>query len=157
MQTEAELFKLYQQPQLDHKPQQLEERGGAYYSDASLNLVDAIYNNRNSLHVVNVPNKGAIHHLDADAVIECTAVVGSWGAKPLAVGSLSPKISGLLQQVKAYEQLAIEAAVHGSYDDALMALSNNPLVPDIGRAKSILDEMLEHNAPHLPQFKLALS
>lgn len=157
MQTEAELFKLYQQPQLDHKPQQLEERGGAYYSDASLNLVDAIYNNRNSLHVVNVPNKGAIHHLDADAVIECTAVVGSWGAKPLAVGSLSPKISGLLQQVKAYEQLAIEAAVHGSYDDALMALSNNPLVPDIGRAKSILDEMLEHNAPYLPQFKLALS
>ncbi|WP_159739616.1 6-phospho-beta-glucosidase [Vibrio atypicus] len=157
MQTEAELFKLYQQPQLDHKPQQLEERGGAYYSDASLNLVDAIYNNRNSLHVVNVPNKGAIHHLESDAVIECTAVVGSWGAKPLAVGSLSPKISGLLQQVKAYEQLAIEAAVHGSYDDALMALSNNPLVPDIGRAKSILDEMLEHNAPYLPQFKLALS
>lgn len=157
MQTEAELFKLYQQPQLDHKPQQLEERGGAYYSDASLNLVDAIYNNRNSLHVVNVPNNGAIHYLADDAVIECTAVVGSWGAKPLAVGHLSPKISGLLQQVKAYEQLAIEAAVHGSYDDALMALSNNPLVPDIGRAKSILDEMLEYNAPYLPQFKLALS
>lgn len=157
MQTEAELFKLYQQPELDHKPQQLEERGGAYYSDASLNLVDAIYNNRNSLHVVNVPNNGAIHYLADDAVIECTAVVGSWGAKPLAVGRLSSKISGLLQQVKAYEQLAIEAAVHGSYDDALMALSNNPLVPDIGRAKSILDEMLEHNAPYLPQFKLALS
>lgn len=157
MQTEAELFKLYQQPQLDYKPQQLEERGGAYYSDASLNLVDAIYNNRNSLHVVNVPNNGAIHYLADDAVIECTAVVGSWGAKPLAVGHLSPKISGLLQQVKAYEQLAIEAAVHGSYDDALMALSNNPLVPDIGRAKSILDEMLEYNAPYLPQFKLALS
>ncbi|KOO12795.1 diacetylchitobiose-6-phosphate hydrolase [Vibrio xuii] len=157
MQTEAELFKLYQQPELDHKPQQLEERGGAYYSDASLNLVDAIYNNLNSLHVVNVPNNGAIHHLADDAVIECTAVVGSWGAKPLAVGHLSPKISGLLQQVKAYEQLAIEAAVHGSYDDALMALSNNPLIPDIGRAKSILDEMLEHNAPYLPQFKLALS
>ncbi|EGA67816.1 6-phospho-beta-glucosidase [Vibrio sinaloensis DSM 21326] len=154
MQTEAELFELYQQPSLDHKPVQLEERGGAYYSDASLNLVDAIYNNRNSLHVVNVANNGAIADLAHDAVIECTAVVGSWGAKPLAVGKLSPRIYGLLKQVKAYEQLAIEAAVHGSYDDALIAMSSNPLVPDISRAKAILDEMLLLNQPYLPQFTL---
>ncbi|NVJ58430.1 MAG: 6-phospho-beta-glucosidase, partial [Vibrionaceae bacterium] len=58
MKTEAELFELYKQPDLDHKPAQLEERGGAYYSDASLNLVDAIYNNKNSIHVVNVLNNG---------------------------------------------------------------------------------------------------
>tara|TARA_Y100001960_G_C14780989_1_gene886720 strand:+ start:3643 stop:4965 length:1323 start_codon:yes stop_codon:yes gene_type:complete len=154
MQTEAELFELYKQPSLDHKPVQLEERGGAYYSDASLNLVDAIYNNRNSLHVVNVPNNGAINGLADDAVIECTAVVGAWGAKPLAVGELSPKVSGLLHQVKAYEQLAIEAAVHGSYEQGLMALANNPLVPDIGRAKSILDELLQENRQYLPQFTL---
>lgn len=154
METESALFKLYQDPNLDHKPKELEERGGAYYSDASLNLVDSIYNNRNSIHVVNVLNNGAINGLADDAVIECSAVIGSWGAKPLAVGNLSTNISGLLHQVKAYEQLAIEAAVEGSYDKALMALTNNPLVPDIGRAKSILDEILEVNAPYLPQFKL---
>lgn len=154
MQTEAELFELYQQPSLDHKPSQLEERGGAYYSDASLNLVDAIYNNRNSLHVVNVPNNGAINGLPDDAVIECTAVVGPWGAKPLAVGELSPNVKGLLHQVKAYEQLTIEAAVHGSYEQGLMALANNPLVPDIGRAKSIFDEILQQNRHYLPQFTL---
>lgn len=154
MQTEAELFELYKQESLDHKPEQLEERGGAYYSDASLNLVDAIYNNRNSLNVVNVPNNGAINGLPDDAVIECTAVVGSWGAKPLAVGELSANVSGLLSQVKAYEQLAIEAAVKGSYSDALMALVNNPLVPDIGRAKSILDDILDQNREYLPQFTL---
>lgn len=155
MQTEAELFELYKQESLDHKPEQLEERGGAYYSDASLNLVDAIYNNRNSLNVVNVPNNGAINGLPDDAVIECTAVVGSWGAKPLAVGELSANVSGLLSQVKAYEQLAIEAAVKGSYSDALMALVNNPLVPDIGRAKSILDDILVQNREYLPQFTLS--
>ncbi len=154
MKTEAELFELYKQPELDHKPAQLEERGGAYYSDASLNLVDAIYNNKNSIHVVNVLNNGAINSLPDDAVIECSAVIGSWGAKPLAIGELSPNISGLLHQVKAYEQLAIEAAVHGSYDSALMALANNPLVPDIGRAKAILDDILQQNSEFLPQFKL---
>ncbi|MCV5275860.1 6-phospho-beta-glucosidase, partial [Escherichia coli] len=63
-------------------------------------------------------------------------------------------IKGLLHQVKAYEQLTIEAAVEGNYDKALMALTNNPLVPDIGRAKSILDDILAVNAPYLPQFKL---
>ncbi|MGY6429480.1 6-phospho-beta-glucosidase [Vibrio parahaemolyticus] len=154
METENALFKLYQDPNLDHKPKELEERGGAYYSDASLNLVDSIYNNRNSIHVVNVLNNGAINGLPDDAVIECSAVIGSWGAKPLAVGELSNNIKGLLHQVKAYEQLTIEAAVEGNYDKALMALTNSPLVPDIGRAKAILDELLVVNAPYLPQFKL---
>jgi len=48
----------------------------------------------------------------------------------------------------------IEAAVHGDYHLALMALTNNPLVPDIGRAKAILDDILRENAAYLPQFKL---
>lgn len=78
MVTEKALFELYQDPNLAHKPKELEARGGAYYSDASLNLVDAIYNNRNSIHVVNVQNHGAISSLPHDAVIECSAVVGSW-------------------------------------------------------------------------------
>ncbi|MGF1911855.1 6-phospho-beta-glucosidase [Vibrio kasasachensis] len=154
MLTEQSLFKLYQDENLDVKPKELEERGGAYYSDASLNLVDAIYNNRNGIHVVNVPNNGAINTLPDDAVIECSAVVGNWGAKPVSVGQLSPNVLGLLHQVKAYEQLSIEAAVFGDYDKALMALANNPLVPDIKRAKAILNDILRENAEYLPQFKL---
>ncbi|MBA5764569.1 6-phospho-beta-glucosidase [Vibrio sp. 404] len=154
MLTEESLFKLYQDENLDVKPKELEERGGAYYSDASLNLVDAIYNNRNGIHVVNVPNNGAINTLPDDAVIECSAVVGNWGAKPVSVGQLSANVLGLLHQVKAYEQLAIEAAVFGDYDKALMALANNPLVPDIKRAKAILNDILRENAEYLPQFKL---
>ncbi|WP_087022264.1 6-phospho-beta-glucosidase [Thaumasiovibrio subtropicus] len=152
MTTEKELFALYQDEGLDKKPEQLEQRGGAYYSDASLNLVDAIYNNRNSLHVVNVQNNGAIASLPDDAVIECTAVVGSWGAKPLAVGHLSPAVLGLMHQVKAYETLAVEAAYTGDYTKSFMALAANPLVPDISRAKAILDEILRTNHDYLPQF-----
>ncbi|BCL68487.1 6-phospho-beta-glucosidase [Vibrio nigripulchritudo] len=152
MQTEKELFELYRDVNLDHKPEQLEQRGGAYYSDASLNLVDAIHNNLNAVHVVNVRNNGAIHTLPDDAVIECSSVVGSFGAKPLAVGVFPAEIRGLIHQVKAYEELAVEAAVTGSYEKSLMALANNPLVPDIAAAKAILDEILESNKPYLPQF-----
>ncbi|MGF1686295.1 6-phospho-beta-glucosidase [Photobacterium japonica] len=151
--TERELFDLYQNEDLAEKPEQLEKRGGAYYSDASLNLVDAIYNDLKTIHVVNVRNNGTVACLPDDAVIECSAVIGSWGARPLQVGALSPAITGLISQVKAYEQLTVEAAVHGSYDQGLMALANNPLVPDITRAKLILDEILKTNHDYLPQFR----
>ncbi|EAS43472.1 6-phospho-beta-glucosidase [Photobacterium profundum] len=152
METEQELFMLYQDVNLDRKPEQLEKRGGAYYSDASLDLVDAIYNDLKTINVVNVRNNGTIATLPDDAVIECSAVVGSWGARPLSVGQLSPAVSGLIHQVKAYEQLTVEAAVHGDYDKGLMALVNNPLVPDIKRAKAILDDTLRINHDYLPQF-----
>ncbi|UXI02919.1 6-phospho-beta-glucosidase [Photobacterium sp. TY1-4] len=152
MKTEQELFELYQNESLAEKPEQLEKRGGAYYSDASLNLVDAIYNDQKSIHVVNVCNNGTIPSLPDDVVIECSAVVGSWGARPIAVGRLGPQVLGLISQVKAYEQLTVEAAVHGDYDKGLMALASNPLVPDIHKAKLIFDEILKTNHDYLPQF-----
>lgn len=153
MKTERELFELYGNEALAEKPEQLEKRGGAYYSDASLNLVDAIYNDQKSIHVVNVRNDGTIPSLPDDVVIECSAVVGSWGARPIAVGRLGPQVLGLISQVKAYEQLTVEAAVHGDYDKGLMALASNPLVPDIDKAKLILDEILKTNHDYLPQFR----
>lgn len=151
--TERELFELYQNEDLAEKPEQLEKRGGAYYSDASLNLVDAIYNDLKTIHVVNVRNNGTLASLPDDAVIECSSVIGSWGARPLQVGKLSPAVTGLISQVKAYEQLTVEAAVHGDYDKSLMALANNPLVPDITRAKLILDDIIKTNYDYLPQFR----
>ena len=152
MKTEQELFDLYQNESLAEKPEQLEKRGGAYYSDASLNLVDAIYNDLKTIHVVNVRNNGTIATLPDDAVIECSSVVGSWGARPLMIGELSPSVIGLIAQVKAYEQLTVEAAVLGDYDKGLMALANNPLVPDISKAKAIFDDILNTNHDYLPQF-----
>ncbi|GAB3528339.1 6-phospho-beta-glucosidase [Photobacterium alginatilyticum] len=152
MKTEQELFELYQNESLAEKPEQLEKRGGAYYSDASLNLVDAIYNDLKTIHVVNVRNNGTIATLPDDAVIECSSVVGSWGARPLMIGELSPSVIGLIGQVKAYEQLTVEAAVLGDYDKGLMALANNPLVPDISKAKAIFDDILKTNHDYLPQF-----
>lgn len=152
MKLEKELFELYQSPELKEKPKQLEKRGGAYYSDASLNLVDAIYNDKRDIQAVNVINNGAISNLPADAVVEINCVVGRDGAKPLNFGPLKPVLHTLAQQVKTYEQLTIEAAVTGDYDKALLALATNPLVPDSNAAKALLDDILEANREHLPQF-----
>ncbi|MCW8348327.1 6-phospho-beta-glucosidase [Vibrio sp. ZSDZ65] len=152
METEAALFRLYQQDSLDSKPKELEERGGAYYSDASLDLVDSIYNNRNALHVVNVKNGGVIASLPNDAVIECSAVVGSEGATPLATDPLPHYVDSLIARVKSYEMLTVDAAVSGNKETALLALATHPLVNDIQVAKSLLADILVENDNDLPQF-----
>lgn len=149
---EEDLFNLYKNPDLNIKPPQLEKRGGAYYSDVACNLISSIYNDKGDIQTLNVENNGAISDLPNDTVVEVNCVVTKNGPIPLAVGSLPYTINGLVQQIKSFELAAIEAAVTGSYEQALLALCLNPLVTDDQTAKFILDNMLEAHRDYLPQF-----
>jgi 6-phospho-beta-glucosidase len=71
----------------------------------------------------------------------------------MMVGALRPELRGLLQQVKAYEELTIRAAVTGDKEAALQALVANPLVPSVGVAKPLLEDLLAAHADYLPQFR----
>jgi len=152
MAYEAQLLELYRNPELREKPALLEKRGGAYYSDAACALMAAIWNDAREVHIVNVVNSGATPDLPYGAVVEVPAVVGRDRVTPLAVGRLEPAIRGLVQQVKAYEELTVEAAVTGSRDLALQALIANPLVPSVRVAREMLPVLLEASRPYLPQF-----
>ncbi|SHH43659.1 6-phospho-beta-glucosidase [Caloranaerobacter azorensis DSM 13643] len=153
MKIEKELFELYKDPKLDIKPPQLEKRGGAYYSDAAVSLISAIYNDKKEIHTVNVKNNGAVSGLPNDVVIEVNAVVDKTGAHAITLGELSPKIHGLIQEAKAYEQLTVEAAVTGDYGIALQALIMNPLVPSVKVAKQLLKDILNEHEEYLSQFR----
>jgi 6-phospho-beta-glucosidase len=59
---------------------------------------------------------------------------------------------GLVQVVKSYETLTMQAAVQGSRELAMQALLAHPLVRDADIARPLLAEMLEANRPYLPQF-----
>ncbi|WP_203340150.1 6-phospho-beta-glucosidase [Planococcus beijingensis] len=150
---EKELFTLYSDENLAVKPKQLEERGGAFYSDAACNLINSIYNNKQDIQVVNVRNNGAISSLPADSAVEVSCIITNEGPKPIAMGGMPVAVSGLVQQIKSFERLAAEAAVTGSYHTALLAMAINPLVPSDSTAKQILDEMLEAHKEYLPQFE----
>ena len=152
MKVEQELFDIYARPELDEKPEQLSLRGGAYYSEVAVELSNAIYNNLGQEMVVNTRNNGAIHGFDDDAVVEINSLIDAQGARPLAFGALPPIMNGLTQQVKAFERLTIEAAVHGCRDSALLALVSNPLVGNVTDARALLDEVLTINRPWLTQF-----
>jgi 6-phospho-beta-glucosidase len=156
-QLENELFELYKDENLDIKPPQLEQRGGAYYSDAACNLISSIYNDRGDIQTLNVQNDGAISDLPRRSAVEVNCVVTKSGPKPIAVGDLPVAVSGLVNQIKSFERIAAEASVTGSYEKALLAMSINPLVTSDVKAKLLLDEMLEVHREYLPQFCERLS
>lgn len=153
MGIERELLELYQDPNLKDKPKVLEQRGGAWYSEAAVALISAIANDKNEVHIVNVPNRGALKGLPDEAVVEVPALVNRSGAHPLVIGEMPPAVRGLVQVVKVYEELTIQAAVTGSRKDALLALVNHPLVPTADVAEKLLDRILEANRAYLPQFE----
>lgn len=150
--VEKALFEIYKNKDLDVKPVELSKRGGARYSEAAIELINSIYNNSNDIHVVNVANRGSIPELSDDAVVEINCVINKQGATPIQTGNLPITVKGLVEHVKAYEVLTIEAAVTGDKTIALLALINNPFVHDVGDAKNILNELLEAHKAYLPQF-----
>ncbi|QJD86529.1 6-phospho-beta-glucosidase [Cohnella herbarum] len=153
-QVEAELFELYKDPNLAIKPPQLEQRGGAYYSEVAVNLMTSIYNNKKDIQTVNVRNNGIIPFLPDEVSVEVNSIIDADGAHPIQLGKqVGPEIRGLLQLVKAYEELTVEAAVHGDLKAALQALTIHPLVGDAEIAQSILNDILEQNREYLPQFQ----
>ncbi|EFE97395.1 6-phospho-beta-glucosidase [Serratia odorifera] len=152
MQVEKELFSLYADPHLDSKPEQLSFRGGAFYSEVALELIRAIHNNLGTQLVVNTANRGAIRGLPDDAVIETNCVIDAQGAHPLAFGPMPDTMQALTQQVKAYERLTIEAAVHGDRRSGLLALVTHPLIASARIAQPLLNDVLAANKAHLPQF-----
>jgi 6-phospho-beta-glucosidase len=152
--VEAELFDLYKDPDLSVKPPQLEQRGGAYYSEAAINLIKSIYNNTKDIQTVNVKNNGIIPFLPDDVSVEVNCVIDSEGAHPIQIKTpIPPQIRGLLQIVKAYEELTVKAAVEGDYLTGLQALTLHPLVGSSRLAKQLLDEIIEENKEFLPQFQ----
>ena len=155
--TEAELFELYKDPELDHKPEQLQKRGGAYYSDAACETIASIYGNKETQIVVSTKNEGAVPDLPADCVVEVTAYVGAQGARNVAFGSLPAAERGWLQVMKNMELLTIEAAVTGDYGTALQAFTINPLIRSGKTAKRIMDELFIAHQQYLPQFKETIS
>ena len=141
MEVERELIDKYRDPALCELPPELQKRGGAYYSMAAVDLMRSIVADDGARHIVNVRNAGTIPALPHDCVVEINCEVDAAGAHPLPRESPAPEIRGLMQRVKAYEELAVEAAVFRSREKAIMALVAHPLVGDAELSVQLVDEI----------------
>ncbi|MET9337838.1 6-phospho-beta-glucosidase [Nonomuraea sp. NPDC003804] len=147
---ESELLRLYADPAVDTKPELLERRGGAFYSEAAVALVASLLGDRRDAQVVNVRNGGTLPFLPDEAVIEVPATIGAAGAVPLPMPAVEPLYAGLIAAVSAYESLALEAALRGGEDRVRNALLAHPLVGQEAVADELTRLLLEANRAHLP-------
>ena len=138
---EHNLLELYRDPQLVEKPALLEQRGGAFYSEAALGLVSSLVSGDGAVHEVDVRNGGTIAGLATDDVVEVPARVTRVGAQPLTQSPLAPELLGLVQHVAAYERLALTAARTRAEVDVKKALLAHPLIAQYAVAEQLLERL----------------
>ncbi|WP_055717635.1 6-phospho-beta-glucosidase [Streptomyces torulosus] len=147
---ERRLLDMYADPALDEKPALLAKRGGAYYSEAAVDLAAGLLGGSGSPYqVVNTYNAGTLPFLPDDAVIEVQATVGPTGVTPLPVPAVDPLFAGLMANVTAYEDLALDAALRGGRDRVFRALLAHPLIGQYAYADTLTDQLIAHNREHL--------
>ncbi|WP_406914315.1 6-phospho-beta-glucosidase [Klebsiella pneumoniae] len=146
------LFDQYRDPHLAVKPKALEGRGGQYYSEAACELMNAIYNDKRIIMHVNTRNNGAISGLPDDCAVEVSSLITASGPLPLNVAPFPEDTLRLLQLMKSFERLTIEAALTGNRHTAWRALMLNPLIVSGEKLELALDEVIAENRQWLPTF-----
>jgi 6-phospho-beta-glucosidase len=150
---ERGLLELYRDPNLTEKPALLEQRGGAFYSEAAIGLVGSLATGDGAVHVVDMRNEGTIVGMAADDVVEVPARIDRMGATALPQAPVAPELLGLMQHVAAYERLAVQAAVTGDRSLVHKALLTHPLIAQDAVSVELVDRLLDAGAQHLPLFE----
>ncbi|MFP4478059.1 MAG: 6-phospho-beta-glucosidase [Candidatus Izemoplasmatales bacterium] len=146
------LFEKYKDPNLSEKPKELEDRGGAYYSDVACNVISSIYNDKKDYQVINTINEGYITDLPNGCAIEITSRITKHGPIPVYIGRLPDGIKGLVQNMKNFEQLLVDAIYERSLDKAKIALQINPLTKSIKNASLAFDELVDAHQEYLKYY-----
>jgi len=152
MAIERDLLEMYKDPTLDVKPELLEHRGGAFYSEAAAQLIASLQDGRGDVQVVDVRNDGTLPGLADDDIVEVPARIDRGGAHPIRQAPLSASQADLVHRVKTFERLTIEAARTGDREVARRALAANPLAGGPALAAELLEAILAANRQWLPRF-----
>jgi 6-phospho-beta-glucosidase len=146
---ERQLLEIYADPTVDEKPALLQQRGGAYYSEAAVDLMASLITDRADVQVVNLRNQGTLAFLPDHAVVEVPARVNRQGPQPRSVRPVDPLLSGLIAHVSAYEELALDAAIQGGRERVFRALLAHPLLGQHDIADKLTDLLIAANRDHL--------
>ena len=113
--------------------------GGNQEAERLVTIAEALLTGEDHVELaVNVPNRGVLPDLPAEAVVEVPALVGAAGVTPLSVGPLPAGIAAVLTARAQQQEITVEAALTGDRDLAVEALVLDPLVPDSATARAIL-------------------
>jgi len=127
-------------------------RGGINELELAIDVMDAIFNDRDEVHPVNVPNRGgALAGFPEDLVVEVPGRCTAAGIEPIPTPPLPRQVRGLVMMLAEYQALAAEAAWSGTAQDAVRALAANPLVGQIDLAERLYGELAQAHRALLPE------
>mgnify|MGYP000910283420 FL=1 len=123
-------------------------------NEAASNIIASIAEGRETIHILNLPNKGQIDNLPREAIVETMGVVGPNGAKGITFGEIPEGVASILRRHLENQEMTVEAAFTGNRNLALQVLINDPLMHgcSLSDANKMLDELLQAHAALLPQF-----
>jgi 6-phospho-beta-glucosidase len=149
---ERDLLEIYRDPSVDQKPALLEQRGGAFYSEAATGIVAALVSGSPDVHEVDIRNDGVLGGLADDDVVEVPVTIVGGVPVPLPQSPLAPELLGLTQHVAAYERLALAAALSGDPADVRKALLAHPLIGQWDATDDLVGRLLAAEAGRRPGF-----
>lgn len=150
--VEQKLFEQYKDLDLKVKPKELEQRGGAYYSDVACSVINSIYNDKREYHVVNTKNDGYITDLPEGCAVEITSRITAHGPIPVYIGKLPLEIKGVISSMKSFEELLVDAIYEKDLKKAKLALQIHPLTKSINQADKCFDELVEAHKKYLTYY-----
>jgi alpha-galactosidase len=123
------------------------------HSEGAVELIEAISGSTNYYdEAANITNGGAIPNLPAETIVELPVIASGSGLHGISMPPLPAPIAELCRREAALVELVVDAAVSGDRAIALQALLLDPMMNDIGRARTILDDYLTTFTDYLPQF-----
>ena len=105
---------------------------------------------------LSAPNIGQIAQLPANAVVETRGLLDATGFRPL-VSPMPEPLEAVIRPHVLRDELAVEAALEGSFEKALAALTTDALVGNGDIARPMLEELIAANRAWLPQFSRKVS
>jgi alpha-galactosidase len=121
---------------------------------ASLFIHSAETGQERELHV-NIRNGGLIANLPDDCCVEVPCLVGSGGAKPVAVGALPPQLAALNRTFLNVVELTVAAALEASRDHVYQAAlldPNTAATLTTTQVVAMCDDLFEAHRDLLPAF-----
>lgn len=135
-------------PQLDPA----RSRGGIHELELAIDVMDAVFNDKDEIHPVNVPNVGGmLPGFAEDLVVEIYGRCSANWIEPLPAPPLSRDVRGLVLALGEYQALAGQVAWEGDWRGGIRALTANPLVRTIDQAEAIYTELAAAHREHLPE------
>ncbi|MDF2963343.1 MAG: glycoside hydrolase family 4 [Paenibacillus sp.] len=126
------------------------ERSG----EEMVEIIKAVINKTSTVAIVNMPNQGQIMNMPNNVIVETLAHITPEGIQPVPSGELPGAIGSLCRLHADIHELTLRAALEGSKELFVEALSLDPLSgsADFSELPRLADELLSANREWLPRF-----